>query len=96
MVYDREDGVMSVRFWQLGDQVHGDTLEWEVFFANRDAIKWCFGLVGADLGLLTRCASLYIVFDPCIHPWPPVLVADYHYGVITSWVSCSREVMILL
>ena len=45
------------------------------------------------LALLANCASLDIIRDPCMHPWPPILVLDLLYCFVPSWMSSSRVVM---
>jgi hypothetical protein len=93
VVYYREDGIISVADWELGNQVHGYDLEGE-------GVGWCGDPVEGYLCsfrkvfvLLALGAPLYILCDPFVHVWPPEVSVDGCNGGVSPLVSSGFQVV---
>jgi hypothetical protein len=93
MVHYREDGVVPVAGWELGDQVHCYNLEWECVGRCGDAVEGYFCLSREVLALLAFGTSSHVLCDPLVHVWPPEVLADGRGGGVSSWVSPNLQVV---
>ena len=87
MVYYGQDGVQTIAFGELGDQVHGDHLEGECCGVCRDVEQGDLLLVGEDFVLLTWGASFHVVRSPFFQPRPPVVSGDSLDRLVASRVA---------
>jgi hypothetical protein len=93
VVYYREDGIVSVAVWELGDQVHGYDLEGKSVSRCGDSIERYFCPLCEIFVLLAFCASFHVLCDPFVHVGPPEVLADDCYGGVSSLVSSGFQVM---
>ena len=93
MVYYREDGVVSVTGWELGDQVHGYDLEGESVSWCGDSVEGYLCLFCEVFVLLAFCTSFHVLCDPFVHAWPPEVLADDCNGGVSSLVSSGFQVV---
>ena len=49
--------------------------------------------MGMDLCLLAYGTSLDVVFDPLLHPDPPVVSLHFLECFVSSWVSSCRSIV---
>ena len=93
VVYYREDGIVSVADWELGDQVHGYDLEGEGVGWRGDPVEGYLRSLCEVFVLLALGAPLYILCDPFVHVWPPEVSADGRDGGVSPLVpSCFQVV----
>jgi hypothetical protein len=93
VVYYREDGVISIAGWELGDQVHGYDLEGEGIGQRGDPVEGYSCLFREVFVLLAFRASFHILCDPLVHVGPPEVLADDCYGGISSLVPSGFQVV---
>ena len=93
MVYYREDGIISVADWELGNQVHGYDLEGEGVGWCGDSIEGYSCSFGEVLVLLAFRAPFYVLCDPLVHVWPPKVSADGRDGGVSPLVPSGFQVM---
>jgi hypothetical protein len=93
VVHYREDGIVPVAGWELGDQVHCYGLEWERVGRCGDAVEGYLRSSREVFALLAFSTSLHILCDPFIHVWPPEVSADGRGGGVSSWVSSDLQVV---
>jgi hypothetical protein len=93
VVYYREDGVVPVAVWELGDQVHGYDLEGESVGQRGDSVEGYPCSLCKVFALLAFRASLHILCDPFVHVGPPEVLADDRYGGVPSLVSSGFQVV---
>jgi hypothetical protein len=93
VVYYREDGIVSVAVWELGDQVHGYDLEEEGVGRCGDSVEGYLCPLREVLVLLAFCTSFHILCDPFVHVGPPEVLADGCYGGVSPLVSSGFQVM---
>jgi hypothetical protein len=93
VIHYREDGVVPVAGWELGDQVHCYDLEWECVSQCGDAVGGHFCSSREVLALLAFGASSHVLCDPFVHVWPPEVSTDGRGGGVSSWVSSDLQVV---
>jgi hypothetical protein len=93
VVHYREDGIVAIAGWELGDQVHCYDLEWECVSQCGDAIEGYFRSSCEVLALLAVGAPFHILRDPFVHVWPPEVSAYGRNGGVSSWVSPDLQVV---
>jgi hypothetical protein len=93
VIYYREDGVVPVAGWELGDQVHCHNLEWECICWRGDVVEGHFCLSREVFALLAFGTSSYVLCDPLIHVWPPEVLADGRGGGVSSRMSSDLQVV---
>ena len=95
MVDDSEDGVVSLAFGELGNQVHCHFFERKLFGGGREWEQRNFLLVGEVFVLLADGASFYKVSYPPVHSRPPEVTRDFLNCLISAWVSSHWGVMVV-
>src|SRR6202453_4822331 len=90
-----EYGIVSLRHWQLNDEVQCNGFEGERFRPWIDGLKGCFCGTVVDLHALTFCASLDIFGIFLSHSWPPVGTLKELHCFANSWVSVYWGVVTL-
>jgi hypothetical protein len=93
VVYYREDGIISVTDWELGDQVHGYDLEGEGVSWRGDPVKGYLRPFCEVFVLLAFCASLHVLCDPFVHVWPPEVSTDDCNGGVSPLVPSGFQVV---
>jgi hypothetical protein len=93
VVHYREDGVVPVAGWELGDQVHCHDLEQECVGWCGDAVEGYFCPLREVLTLLAFGTTLHVLCDPFVHVWPPEVSMDGRDGGVSSWVSSDFQVV---
>ena len=95
MIYDGEDRIVPSAVRELGNQIHRHYLKRESVRRYRDAVQRRLAGVIDGFRLLTDRASLHILGRPFPHFGPPVLALKVPEGLVPSWVSSCRGVMVL-
>ena len=93
VVGDGEDGVVVLRLWEFGDEVHRNHLEGEGPCRWEDRAQRCFGRVSVDLVSLTLCTSSDILYDILSKSRPPMGSLHQFCGTIDSWMTISWKVV---
>ena len=83
-----QDAVITVRYWEICDQIHGDGLEGVLLLLMCDGQHGWFGPHCVWLGALAHGAPSYIGSSELSYLWPPEFSHNRHYGIGNSWVSC--------
>jgi hypothetical protein len=58
-----------------------------------DPIQGYFGAMSEDFVLLASCASLDILGDPVVHPWPGEMVPGLLDHLVLAQMPCSGMVI---
>jgi len=87
MVNDGEDGVMSIGLGEADNEIHCYLLEWKGGRIRGDFVHCWASAMCDDFVLLTRCASLDVLCDPCTHIWPPIAALSLSDCFVAAWVS---------
>ena len=89
MVYDGEDGIVSVAVGELGDQIHGYYLKRLSEGWNIDLIWWGSSSMCECFVLLALGTPFDVVFHPFGHGGPPGNSLGSVDGPVSSYV-CRR------
>src|SRR6267142_1511138 len=87
MIYNGEDGVLSIPEGKSHDQVHGYLLEGSGVCRDRDSIEWSFLSVSDNFVLLADRAAFDVVSDPIIHCWPLIELFCFPDRFISAQMS---------
>jgi hypothetical protein len=94
MVYDGEDCVVPVTWWELGDQVHRNYFEWDGCYWYWDSIFRC-GFLREVFVLLADRTPFDVLSNPGIHAYPVVVSFDKCDCVVSPGMSRHWIVMVL-
>ena len=94
MIDNREDGVKSLRLWEVCYQIHSHHLEGSRMGVCRDWLQWGLSVSSAWFILLADGASPYIAFCEVLHVFSLVGLAEEMYSIRYAWVTCEGMVVI--
>jgi len=90
-----EYGIVSLRHWQLNDEVQCDSFKGECFWPWIDGPEGRFCGAVVDFHALAFCASFDVFGNFLSHPWPPVETFENLYSLADPWVAVYWGVMTL-
>lgn len=93
MIDDYKEGVVSLRFGEVGDKIHVDMGERMGIPVGGYWHKRWHGGVIVDFHLLADGASVNVVGDVFLHAWPVVGSLDLFQGVKDAGVCADRNIM---
>ena len=90
MIDDGKDGVVSIRFGEADNEVHGYLLERKGGWVCRDFVHCRASVVCDNLVLLARRTPLNVFCDPRAHVWPPIVPLGLSDGFVASRVPSYK------
>ena len=81
------DGIVSLRLWQLSNQVDTDDLPG--LRGNVMRVKWIMRALPDGFGSLALLTPFYILPDVPGYPWSPVIASNQFMSLVSSWMSCQ-------
>ena len=93
-VHHHTDGIVSLGFRQLTNQVNADDLP--RFGGNIMGVERIVRALSDGFDPLALSTPFDVLPDVPVDPWPPVIASDQLTGLVPSRVSCHGGVMVEL
>ena len=93
VVGNREDGVISLRNGEFGDEVQCNCFERESFRFRIYGIEWCLRRTCVDFVSLAFCTSSDVIRSVLLKLGPPIVSLKQSYCPINPRVTVYRGVM---